>query len=287
MSSTMVLCASHAPGMDRDTEHGLGRSFRAGVAQGRAAIAEFAPEVVLLFGGDHRRAFTTVVPAFGVALTARLRAEGAQQGAALDVPRDLALELSEFLLQARFDVAVCRSIELDHAFGQPLEHFLGGVGTVPVIPMPVNCAGPPLPDAARVLDYGAAVGRFLATLDRRVLVIGTGGLAHHPASLATDRYDLSDDERRTLNQGAAGQARSRMNPDWDRQFLAAMESWDTGELIRMTRTCEPVAGVGAHEVRTWLAAAATTGGRGLRTLAYEPVGEWITGMGAMTAQPVG
>lgn len=287
MSSTMVLCASHAPGMDRDTDHALGRSFRAGVAEARAAVAEFVPEVVLLFGGDHRRAFTTVVPAFGVALAARLRADGTQREAALDVPGDLALALSEFLLQERFDVAVCRSVELDHAFGQPLAHFLGGVDAVPVIPMPVNCAGPPLPDAARVLDYGAAVGRFLATLDRRVLVIGTGGLAHHPASLDTDRYDLSDDARRALNRGAAGQARSRMNPDWDRRFLAAMESWDTAELVRMTRTCEADAGVGAHEVRTWLAAAATTGGCGLRSLAYEPVGEWITGMGAMTAQPVG
>lgn len=287
MGSTMVLCASHAPGMDRDTDEAFGRSFRAGVVRARAAVAEFRPELVLLFGGDHRRAFRTVVPAFGVAVSARLMAEGAQDASSLDVPGGIALELSEFLLRESFDVAVCRSIELDHAFGQPLGHYLGGPGAVPVIPMPVNCAGPPLPDAARVLDYGAAVGRFLATLDQRVLVIGTGGLAHHPASLATDRYDLTDDERRALNQGSAEQARGRMNPGWDHRFLAAMEAWDTGTLIEMTRTCEPVAGVGANEVRTWLAAAATTGGRGLRTLAYEPVGEWITGMGAMAAVPVG
>ncbi|HVV08097.1 3-carboxyethylcatechol 2,3-dioxygenase [Amycolatopsis sp.] len=286
MSSTLVLCASHAPGMDRDTEEALGRTFRAGVAKARATIAEFDPELVLLFGGDHRRAFKTVVPAFGVAVSASLMAEGMQQSAVLDVPGETARALSEFLLGAGFDIAVCRSIELDHAFGQPLGHYLGGVNRVPVIPMPVNCAGPPLPTAARVLDYGAAVGRFLDTLGKRVLVIGTGGLAHHPASLDNDRYDMSDDERRTLNQGSAEAARARMNPGWDKRFLAAMEAWDTPTLIKMTDTCEPVAGVGANEVRTWLAAAATAGGQGLQTVVYEPVLEWITGMGAMTSVPV-
>jgi 2,3-dihydroxyphenylpropionate 1,2-dioxygenase len=273
--------------MDRDTEEVFGQSFRAGVAKARARIAEFDPELVLLFGGDHRRAFKTVVPAFSVAYSANLMAEGTQQAATLDVPTDTARALSEFLLQAQFDVAVCRSIELDHAFGQPLGHYLGGVNKVPMIPMPINCAGPPLPRATRVLDYGAAVGRFLTTLDKRVLVIGTGGLGHNPASLVTDRYDMTDDERRTLNQSTAEQARARMNPDWDKQFLAAMESWDTGTLIEMTDHCEPAAGVGANEVRTWLAAAATTAGHGLHTLAYEPVLEWITGMGAMTSVPVG
>ncbi|HEX3786892.1 MAG TPA: 3-carboxyethylcatechol 2,3-dioxygenase [Pseudonocardiaceae bacterium] len=287
MGSTFVLCASHAPGMDRDTGQVLGRTFREGVARARGQIAEFDPELVLLFGGDHRRAFKTVVPAFGLALTARLMAEGAQQAAPLDVPTDIARALGEFLLQAHFDVAVCRSIELDHAFGQPLGHYLGAVDRLPVIPLPINCAGPPLPTAARVVDYGSAVGRFLRTLDKRVLVIGTGGLAHHPASLDTDRYDLTDDERRTLNQSTAEQARGRMNPDWDQQFLTAMESWDLDKLVPMTDHCEPVAGVGANEVRTWLAAGATAGGRGLRTVVYEPVGEWITGMGAMASVPVG
>ncbi|GAB2982813.1 3-carboxyethylcatechol 2,3-dioxygenase [Amycolatopsis acidiphila] len=283
----MVLCASHAPGMDRDTEEALGRTFRAGVARARARIAEFEPELVLLFGGDHRRAFKTVVPAFAVALSANLMAEGAQRAATLDVPPDLARALSESLLRAGFDVAVCRSVELDHAFGQPLGHYLGGVDRAPVIPMPVNCAGPPLPAPARVLAYGAAVGDFLRTVDKRVLVIGTGGLAHHPASLDNDRYDMSDDERRTLNQSTAEQARGRMNPGWDQRFLAAMEAWDTATLIEMTENCEAEAGVGANEVRTWLAAAATAGGRGLHTVVYEPVLEWITGMGAMTSAPVG
>jgi 2,3-dihydroxyphenylpropionate 1,2-dioxygenase len=287
MNAPLVLCASHAPGMDRDAEELLGRTFRAGMAKARNRIAEFDPELVLLFGGDHRRAFKTVVPTFGLAWSASLMAEGAQRAAGLNVPADTARALSEFLLQAHFDVSVCRTIELDHAFGQPLVHYLGSADRVPVIPMPVNCAGPPLPPAVRVLDYGAAVGRFLRTLDKRVLVIGTGGLAHHPASLDTDRYDLTDDERRALNQRTAEQARLRMNPDWDERFLAAMENWDVETLVRMTDNCEPEAGVGANEVRTWLAAAATTSGRGLRTVVYEPVSEWITGMGAMSSVPVG
>ena len=37
-------------------------------------------------------------------------------------------------------------------------------------------------------------------------------------------------------------------------------------------------GVGAHELRTWFAAYAA-GDEGLETVAYEPVREWLTGLG--------
>ena len=41
---------------------------------------------------------------------------------------------------------------------------------------------------------------------------------------------------------------------------------------------QDAAGSGAHEVRTWLAGLAAVG-EPLRWSAYEPVPEWITGMG--------
>lgn len=63
-----------------------------------------------------------------------------------------------------------------------------------------------------------------------------------------------------------------------------MSRWDVDELIRMTDNATADAGVGANEVRTWLAATAAGGGRAAEPLAYEPVPQWITGMGvALTA----
>ncbi|MCU1621130.1 MAG: extradiol dioxygenase, partial [Modestobacter sp.] len=42
------------------------------------------------------------------------------------------------------------------------------------------------------------------------------------------------------------------------------------------------AGVGAHEVRTWMAAVAA-GRTPMETVVYEPVREWITGMAVATS----
>jgi len=284
MSTTMTLCASHAPGMDRDEAGEFGAGFRVGVAEARDRIAEFAPDLVVLFGGDHRRAFRHVVPLFAVAYTASLLPEGSIPAQKMNVPTELARELSSYLIGSGFDLSVCRDVELDHAFGQPLHHYLADVAGTEVIPMPINCASPPLASARRVIDFGTAIGEFFAPLDRRILFIGTGGLSHDPSSLKDDRHDLADDERRQINQAGFERASKLIKPDWDRAFLDAMSRWDVDELIRMTDNATADAGVGANEVRTWLAATAAGGGRAAEPLAYEPVPQWITGMGvALTA----
>ncbi|MDT5239880.1 MAG: 2,3-dihydroxyphenylpropionate 1,2-dioxygenase, partial [Mycobacterium sp.] len=189
-SERLVVCASHSPGKERDVEHAFGLQFRSALAAAAERVRRFDPDVVMVFGGDHRRAFRHVVPAFGVALSASILAEGGHPAGRLDVPSDLARRLCEHLLSAGFDVASCREIGLDHAFAQPVRDLLGELAIKPVIPVPVNCATAPLPTGRRVADFGAEVGRFLDDIDERVLVIGTGGLSHSPPSLEVDAYDL-------------------------------------------------------------------------------------------------
>lgn len=275
----MTLCASHAPGMDRDQVGEFGAEFRKGVAEARKVVGEFDPELVVLFGGDHRKAFRNLVPSFAVAYTASLLPEGTIAAEKLNIPTDIARDLSSFLIGSEFDVAVARDVELDHAFGQPLHHYLPDVAKTQVIPMPIDCASPPLPTAKRVIDYGRKVGEFFESIDKRVLFIGTGGLSHDPTSLKTDRHDLKDDERKRMNEEGFETASKKIKPEWDKAFLDAIAKWDVDELIRITDNATADAGVGANEVRTWLAATAAGGGRGVANLAYEPVEKWITGMG--------
>ncbi|MFF4767347.1 3-carboxyethylcatechol 2,3-dioxygenase [Streptomyces sp. NPDC001255] len=278
----LVVCASHSPGMERDKERVLGTDFREGLAEVRRTVAAFGPDLVVLFGGDHRRAFRHVVPAFGLALSAGIMAEAGFPAARLRVPGDTARALGEHLLDSGLDVAVCRGIELDHAFAQPLRDLLGAVDRVPVIPLPVNCATPPLPPPARALAFGRAVGSFLDGLsDERVLVIGTGGLSHSPPSLEVDTFDLSDEERARLIAEGSEAAREKIRPEWDSAFLEAVAGWDEPALVSLAERATDEAGVGANEVRTWLAAGAT-GGAGLRTVRYQPVREWITGMAVVS-----
>jgi hypothetical protein len=46
------------------------------------------------------------------------------------------------------------------------------------------------------------------------------------------------------------------------------------------------AGNGTGEVRAWVAVAGAMQGTPARTLAYEPIYEWINGMGVVLYQPV-
>jgi 2,3-dihydroxyphenylpropionate 1,2-dioxygenase len=280
----LVVCASHSPGKERDVEHAFGHGFRAALAAAAADVRAFDPDVVVLFGGDHRRAFRHVVPAFGVALTASIIAEGGQPAGTLVVPTDLARALAEYLLGIGFDIAVCRDIELDHAFAQPIRDLLGELDAKPVIPIPINCATAPLPTAHRVAEFGSAVGAFLDTLaDSRVLVIGTGGLSHSPPSLEVDAYELSDADRARIIADGMAEARTKIRPDWDSEVLQAMSSWDVPALVELVDSAHARAGAGANEVRTWLAAGAAGGGRPVTPQVYEPVPEWITGMAVATS----
>ncbi|GFG84043.1 3-carboxyethylcatechol 2,3-dioxygenase [Mycolicibacter algericus] len=279
----LVVCASHSPGKDRDADERFGKEFRAGLAGAAEQVRRFAPDLVVVFGGDHRRAFRHVVPAFAVALSASIIAEGRHGAGELTIPSELARELSEHLLYAGFDIAVCRGVGLDHAFAQPIRDLLGALDAKPVIPLPVNCATAPLPTGRRVADFGAAVGQFLAGLAQRVLVIGTGGLSHSPPSLEVDTHDISNEERsRVIAEGMA-EAQTKIRPDWDTEVLQAMADWNEPALIALVDTAHSRAGAGANEVRTWLAAGAAGGGRPVTPLVYEPVPEWITGMAVATS----
>jgi 2,3-dihydroxyphenylpropionate 1,2-dioxygenase len=273
-----VVCASHSPGKERDVEKAFGLEFRSALAQAADDVRAFDPDVVIVFGGDHRRAFTTVVPTFGVALSASIMPEGGHPAGDLAVPSTLARSLCEHLLTEQFDIAACRDVELDHAFAQPIRDLVGDLDAKPVIPIAVNCATPPLPTGRRVVDFGAAVGRFLDSIDQRVLLVGTGGLSHSPPSLEVDAYELSDDERARIIAAGMADARNKIRPDWDGKVLQAMSTWDAAALIRLVDSAHVRAGAGANEVRTWVAAGAAGGGKPVRPVAYQPVPEWITGM---------
>jgi 2,3-dihydroxyphenylpropionate 1,2-dioxygenase len=282
-SERLVVCASHSPGKERDVERAFGQRFRSALTAAAERVKRFDPELVVVFGGDHRRAFRHVVPAFGVAMSASILAEGGHPTGDLDVPSEVARRLCEHLLSAGFDVAACRDIGLDHAFAQPIRDLIGELAAKPVIPVAVNCATAPLPTGRRVAAFATEVGRFLDSLNERVLVIGTGGLSHSPPSLEVDTYDLSDEDRARIIAEGMADARNKIRPDWDAEVLDAMGSWDLEALIGLIDTAHARAGAGANEVRTWVAAGAAGGGHPMVPMVYEPVPEWITGMAVATS----
>ena len=276
MTARMVVCASHTPGMLRDKGHEFGHSFRAGVAEAAARVAAFGPDLVVFFGSDHRRAFVDPVPAIAVMTGAQGLGDLGSATGRYDVPATTAQELASRLLERDFDVTVGRDIALDHGFGQTFEQLIGDLPAVPVIPVYLNCATPPLGRPGRAFALGRAIGEELSYLDQRVLFIGSGGLSHSPPSLVSTAAGLSDAERLAMNEAGREAAKDKISPEWDKAFLRRIaEAPDT--LEHLTATDIEPAGVGANEVRTWIAAIAA-GALPMETLVYEPVREWITGM---------
>jgi 2,3-dihydroxyphenylpropionate 1,2-dioxygenase len=279
-SQTMVVCASHSPGMLRDTTAEYGHVFRAGVAEAAHRVAAFGPDLVVFFGSDHRRAFVDSVPAVAVMAAAEgLGDLGSPQGR-YDVPVELAEDLAGRLLLRDFDVTVVRKVALDHGFGQTYSQLIGELPTIPVIPIYLNCATPPLGRPGRAFELGRAVGEELGTLGRRVLYIGSGGLSHSPPSLVQTAGGMTDEERLAMNEAGREAAKKKIDPTWDAAFLRRIAD-DPDSLAALTAEDIAQAGVGAHEVRTWMAAVAA-GNTPMQTVAYEAVPEWITGMGIAT-----
>jgi 2,3-dihydroxyphenylpropionate 1,2-dioxygenase len=84
-----------------------------------------------------------------------------------------------------------------------------------------------------------------------------------------------------------GNPDARVNAAWDTWFLKQLAAADPGPVAELDdAVLEERAGTGAHEIRTWLAGFAATG-LPLAWTSYEPVPEWITGMGIGTTFEVG
>jgi len=228
----------------------------------------------------------------------------------LSVDRHAAYALARAVLDAGVDVALSERMYVDHGFSQPLQLLLGGVATLPVVPVFINSVAEPLGPIRRARLLGEAIGSAAVRLDRRVLFIASGGLSHDPPipQLATASPDIAarlisegrvltpqqraEREKRVIESGrdfAAGLATLQpINPEWDRtlmRLLAAgdfdtIDGWGTDEVT-------DAAGHSAHEVRTWVAAYAAMAASGPYHVThsyYEPIPEWVAGFGITTAR---
>lgn len=275
-----VLCTSHSPQMAQDTEKREGLRFRAGFYRVSAAVATYEPTLLVYFGPDHMRALAGIAPCFTVVETATGYGDWGTPKDDYQIPLELTQALSEHLVAAGIDIAVADQLTLDHGFGQTTSDLFGSLSSIPIIPIVVNCVGAPLATLDRTAALGKAVGQYLSTLaaTERVLVIASGGLSHAPPSLIPGAKKLSEAERVALIADNLATAAEAINPDWDEHFLATMADQDWATAATMGPIDLEPAGSGGAEVRTWVAAQ-FAGQRALDTVVYEPVEEWITGMG--------
>ena len=283
--SIAAVALSHSPPMSQDTERVQGLAFRQALAEVVAAVRAYEPTLVVYFGPDHMRALVGITPCFTVAESATGYGDWGTAEDDYDVPTDVAVALGRSLVEAGIDVAVAPHLRLDHGFGQSTTDLFGGLSSVPMLPVVINCIDRPVASAARTAALGTAVGDFLRRFcspDERVLVVGSGGLSHAPPSLAPGVRELSEADRQRIIADNLARAAEAINPPWDSQFLERIGSPDWASVATLTHEELRPAGAGGAEVRTWIAAAFAAG-EPLMTAAYEPVTQWITGMGIATS----
>ncbi|MBB2991929.1 2,3-dihydroxyphenylpropionate 1,2-dioxygenase [Mycolicibacterium iranicum] len=293
------------PGPSRELLDDIDRAL----TDARDFVADFDPELVVTFSPDHYNGFFyRAMPPFCIGTAADGVGDyGTHQGP-LDVPADLATECARAVLDSDIDVAISAAMDVDHGTVQPLQNLFGEATAKPVIPIFINSVATPLGPMRRVRGLGAAVGAYLATLGKRVLVIGSGGLSHDPPvpTLATappaalDRIvrgvPMTTEQRQArqtavieaAREFATGQGRlAPLNPEWDRAFLdmvdtgrlAEVDAWDNEWVAQQ-------AGNSAHEVRTWVAAFAALAAQGSYETGsrfYRAAPELIAGFAVRTA----
>ena len=304
-------CLSHTPlvGYVDPTQEVLDE-VNGVIAEARARIAAFDPELVVLYAPDHYNGFFyDVMPPFCLGIGATSIGDFSSAAGVLPVPTELAEACAHSVMKSGIDLAVSYCMQVDHGFAQPLELLLGGLDNVPVLPVFINGVATPLPGFQRTRMLGEAMGRFLSTLNKRVLILGSGGLSHQPPvpELAKVDAHMRDrllgsgkqlpPEERELRQRRVIEAAERfvedqktlhpLNPIWDNQFMTLLEQGRLDELDAISNEeLSAIAGKSTHEVKTWAAAFATLSAMGKYRSEgryYRPIPEWIAGFGSLSA----
>ncbi len=250
MSLVYAGVLSHGPGITGRAhlvENTAARdAFYAALEVQRQALEASGAQVLIVVAAEHfANFFMDNMPAFCIGV-------GASHTGPIEDPQwlgiarttipghpELAQRVTREVMQT-VDVAYAEEWQCDHGIMVPL-HFLTPRYDLPIIPVNINCQGPPLTPLHRAWALGEALRRACDTAPEKIALIGTGGISHWPA---------------TPDSG-------KINEPWDREFLRRLLQQDRSAVLAYTdEETYREAGQGGFEIRTYIAAAAAARGVG-------------------------
>ena len=258
MSLVFAGVCSHAPGITgrrRMAEPDDADSFYAAMNDMRLALEVSRPDALVVVAAEHfANFFMNNMPAYCMGMAEDYRGPIEDPEwlgiARTSIPGNV--DLSRRIIQAVMqdvDLAFAEEWQFDHGISVPL-HFLTPRYDLPVIPVNINCQGPPLTPLHRVWAFGEALGKAAAQVPERIAIIGAGGISHWPA---------------TPDSG-------KINQQWDRDFLARWSANDKRRLLAYSDAQTYLeAGQGGFEIRTFIAISAATKGLAARVHYYRPI----------------
>lgn len=309
--SIKLKCLTHTPlrGFN-DPAANILREVNSVLAKERADVESFDPELIVLFAPDHYNGlFYDLMPPFVLATAAESVADYGTLPGPLSIPNDMAMAMHRFILDSDIDMTLSHRLQVDHGCTQTLEEMTGSLTRYPVIPIVINSVAPPFGPYRRIRKLGDAVGRFITTLNKRVLILGTGGLSHEPpvpllagapenvANFLIAGRNPTPEARaaRQANTIATGKiygtpqcSLTPLNPEWDLAFINTLIEGRLSEIDTFNvEEISKVAGRSTHEIRTWVAAFSALAACGKYEASkdyYHPINEWIAGYGVVSAE---
>ena len=283
--------------------------INAQLVETRSFVEDFDPELVVIFSPDHYNGFFyRLMPPFCIGTAAHGVGDYGTHAGPLNVPADVANDMAAAAWESGVDVSLSAAMDVDHGTVQPLEVLFGDAASRPVIPVFINSVATPLGPIKRARALGHAIGEYLNTLGKRVLVVGSGGLSHDPPvpTLATappaalERIvggaPMAAEGRAARQQAviaaahdfAHGQSTLQpLNPEWDNALLDLIDTNRLAEVDGWTNEwIAREAGNSAHEIRTWVAAFAAMAAQGdyqTQQRYYRAAPELIAGFAIRTA----
>lgn len=258
MSLVFAGVCSHAPGITGRAgraDAAVRDAFYARLGEMRERLEAARPDALIVIGAEHfANFFMNNMPAYcmgmGETYEGPIEDEDWLAIKRTTVPgnADLSRRIIESMM-ADIDLAYAEEWKFDHGIMVPL-HFLTPRYDLPVIPVNINCQGPPLTPLPRAYEFGRALRRACDAQPERIAIVGTGGISHWPA---------------TPNSGV-------INEEWDRDFLERFISNDRERLIAYSdaETFRD-AGQGGFEIRTFIAVAGATEGSTGELMFYAPI----------------
>jgi 2,3-dihydroxyphenylpropionate 1,2-dioxygenase len=306
--STIVagLCVSHATAQNtalpRTKDRESADRFLAGVDEARRVIEKAQPDVLVVAGSNHfHGVFLDLMPAFTLGVgECDAEGEGETPVGPFIVDAQLGQALAWGLAEREFDIAISLRLHVDHGIAIALQQMTPDLD-VPFVPLVINSFAPPLPTMARCRALGEAVRSIVEAdgEDKRVAIVGTGGISHHlpfipkwwiepetEADKVLHEFLMPRDQEMTARYAQVRgetmkDAPSGVNPEFDEEIMDLVVGRDWDALLGLTDDqIEERGGNGAQEIRAWVFAASAVDGTA-RKIAYAPMHEWHTGMGVV------
>jgi aromatic ring-opening dioxygenase catalytic subunit (LigB family) len=240
---------SHAPGIvgrAHMADRSITEEFHGAYRRMGQDLAAAKPDVLVIVAAEHfANFFMNNMPAFAMGMADSYSGPIEDPEwlgiARTTVPGNASLSrrLVPAIMQT-VDIAYAEEWRFDHGIMVPL-NFLTPRFDLPVIPVNVNCQGPPLAPLHRAWALGEALRRAADEVPERIALVGTGGISHWPA---------------TPDSG-------KINEQWDREFLRRWQGNDKPAMLSYTdEATYREAGQGGFEIRTFISVAAAARGRG-------------------------